>query len=93
MSATFDQVAQEQYGDSKKQGFSNSHSDSTVSTHEVLDNIYDLIEDPDYTPWFAKQLKALGYTRFMELVNKARKGSDTPAVLFKWMLQNNGIVK
>ncbi len=77
--------------DSSLNKFKNSHS--TVTTKEVLSSITDLIADPDYAPWFAKQLKRLGSTRFMELANKARAGSETPQVMFKWMLNNNEIVK
>ena len=83
-----------QYSDSSKQSLPNSHSNSTVpSNEEILKSISDLIKDPDYTPWYNKQLRTLGYARFMYLVAAARKGSDTPHILFKWMLDNNGIVK
>jgi hypothetical protein len=60
---------------------------------EVIECISDLIPNLDYKPWYEKQVRNLGYDRFMELVKKARSTSDTPAVLFKWMLRNNGIVK
>lgn len=77
--------------DSNNNNLNNSHS--TVSTKEVLSNISDLIPNLDYAPWYAKQLRKLGAKRFMELANKARAGSDTPHVLFKWMIENNSIVK
>jgi len=92
--ASFDQVAQDKYSTSNRKAkeFNYSTSHSTVLTQDILRNIHDLI-NPDYTPWFAKQLRILGYTRFMELANKARAGSDTPKELFRWMLRNNEIVK
>lgn len=70
-----------------------NNSNSTVSTKEVLSSISDLIPNPDFTPWYAKHLRKLGNDRFMELANKARAGSNTPHVLFKWMIENNTIVK
>jgi|SRR5882757_4218177 len=96
--ATFSQVAQDKYSNSTSTSnsnpkeFNNSTSNSTVLPKDVLKSIPDLI-NPDYTPWFAKQLRILGYTRFMELANKARAGSDTPKELFRWMLRNSEIVK
>lgn len=82
-----------QYSTVAKASSNYSTVDSTVSSNEVLECLNDLIPNPDYKPWYAKQLRLLGYDRFMEIVQKARAGSDTPAVLFRWMLQNNGIVK
>ena len=70
------------------------YSNSTVpSTEDVLSSLTDLIINADYNPWYAKQLRKLGYNRFMELANKARAGSESPQTLFKWMLKNNKIVK
>lgn len=82
------------YSDSNQNTEDNSHSTVTVpSNEEILASIPDLIPNEEYNPWYLKQLRRLGYKRFMYLAAQARKGSDTPAVLFKWMLQNNGIVK
>ncbi len=83
-----------QYSNSYSKEKELNYSNSTVpSNEEILKSIPDLIPNLDYSPWYSKQLKKLGYERFMYLAAQARKGSDTPAVLFKWMLQNNGIVK
>jgi hypothetical protein len=65
----------------------------SYNEEEILSCIADLIVNPDYKPWYGKQLRTLGYDRFMELVQKARAGSDTAATLFKWMLMHNGMVK
>lgn len=91
---SFDQVAQDKYSNrnSNPKELDYSTSNSTVLTQDILKNLADLI-NPDYIPWFAKQLRILGYTRFMELANKARAGSDTPKDLFRWMLRNNEIVR
>lgn len=55
---------------------------------ELFSHFPDLIPNKDYYPWYRRRLIVIGYERFMELVPKARAGSDTPAILFKWMLQN-----
>ncbi len=68
------------------------HSNSTVNSTTVLRNISDLVHE-GYEPFYLKQLKTLGYRRFMELAGKARAGSDTPQQLFSWMLKNNEIVR
>ena len=66
---------------------------ATVAPEVVLSNIVDLIKNPDYKPYYSAQLKKLGAARFMELTNKARAGSETPHVLFKWFLNNPEQVK
>lgn len=81
----------QQYSNSKLNILTNSNS--TVTTKEVLSNIADLIPNPDFNPWYAKHLRLLGVARFMELANKARAGSETPQVIFKWMLNNHRIVR
>jgi hypothetical protein len=80
-----------QYSDSSKTSFTNSNS-NTVSPNDLLNDISDLVINTDYAPWYLKYYKKLGTKRFYELATKARY-SDTPGVLFKWMLQNNGVVK
>jgi hypothetical protein len=55
-------------------------------------NLTDVLNE-DYLPWYDKRRKALGDKRFMELVNRARQGSDTPKILFRWMLNNPDLVK
>lgn len=81
-----------QYSDSSSKDV--NYSNSTVpSTEEVLKAITDLIPNPDFSPWYAGKLRTLGYERFMYIVGQARKSSDTPQVLFKWMLKNPGVVK
>lgn len=84
-------IIQSQYSNSKLNNI--NYSNSTVNAEDVLKNIADLIPNPDYMPWFAKQLKQLGTTRFMELANKARSGSETPSILFRWMCENNEIIR
>lgn len=69
-----------------------NNSNSTVTPKEVLINISDLVHE-GYEPYYIKCLRQLGTTRFMELANKARAGSDDPQKLFAWMLKNNPIVK
>ncbi len=61
---------------------------ATVAPEVVLTSISDLIKNQDYRPYYLAQLKKLGAARFMEVANKARSGSDTPHVLFKWFLNN-----
>lgn len=65
---------------------------STVKPLEVLSNIPDVIHQ-GYEPFYVKQLEKLGYERFMELVSRARAGSDTPQKLFSWMLKNHEQVR
>lgn len=73
--------------------YSTVPSNKKLKTKDILGSVSDLIKDPDYNPWYVSQIKKLGSTRFIELANKARAGSETPAILFKWMLENNTIVK
>lgn len=68
-------------------------TNSTVTLHEVLTNLSDIIPNDGYAPFYAKQLESLGYKRFMELAGKARAGSDTPQRLFCWMLKHSELVK
>lgn len=68
-----------------------NNSNSTVEPTTVLDCISDLVHD-GYQPYYIKQIKQLGVERFMELANKARAGSNTPQLLFSWMLKNNKII-
>lgn len=70
-----------------------NNSNSTVEPTTVLHNLSDIIPDDGYYPFYLKRLNELGYQRFMELANKARAGSETPAKLFCWMLKHNKIVQ
>jgi hypothetical protein len=96
MSETAFQIAQDRYSTStsriKVLNYSTSTNTGTVTNQDILNNLPDLI-NPDYKPWFSRQLRLLGYDRFMELANKARAASDTPQRLFRWMIQNNELVK
>ena len=85
----FNQRATVQYSNSN---LNLNNSNSTVEPTTVLRSLTDLIPNDGYNPFYLKQLKLLGYQRFMELAKKARKGSDTPAKLFAWMLKHNDIV-
>lgn len=91
------QIAQDtvQYSTVDKANSKDSTVNSTVTYNEdeVIDCLTDLIPNHDYKPWYKKQLRLLGYERFMEIVQKARAGSDTSSNLFIWMLKNHGIVK
>lgn len=60
---------------------------------EVFKNFSDVIPNDGYYPFYERQYRLLGATRFMELVQKARAGSDTPAKLFAWMLKHNELVR
>lgn len=62
-------------------------------TADLFDCLADVIPDDGYIGFYVNKLKELGAERFVELANKARAGSDTPKVLFCWMLKNNGIVR
>lgn len=79
-----------QYSNSKFTKVNNSNS--TVST-TIIKNLSDVIPDDGYTGFYLNKIKELGQERFVELANKARAGSDTPAKLFAWMLKNNDIVR
>lgn len=81
-----------QYSNSDSNSGNLNNSNSTVTPKEVLASVSDLIHD-GYQPFYVKQLRLLGRTRFMELANKARAGSEDPQKLFAWMLKNNEIVK
>lgn len=65
---------------------------SNVSVKEVFGNLTDVIPHDDYMPYYVSRFKELGYKRFMELANKARKGGKDPQRLFFWMLKNNELV-
>lgn len=66
----------------------------TVSRmNSIFKSLPDLIPDDGYGGFYVNRFKEIGYERFMELAQKARAGSDTPAKLFAWMLKNNEIVR
>ncbi len=79
-----------QYSNSKFTKVNNSNS--TVAT-TIIKNLSDVIPDDGYTGFYLNKIKELGQERFVELANKARAGSDTPAKLFCWMLKHNEMVK
>lgn len=60
---------------------------------QIFKSMSDVIPDDGYYPFYSKMIRELGTHRFMELVAKARAGSDTPARLFAWMLKNPDLVK
>lgn len=79
---------------SKKVSKNNSDSKyPNLTVTEVFKNLTDVIPDDDYMPYYVSRFKELGYARFMELANKARKGGKDPQRLFFWMLKNNELVK
>lgn len=65
---------------------------STVEATTVLDSLPDLVHR-GYEPFYAKKLEVMGYSRFMELAQKARAASDTPQRLFSWMLKHPELIK
>lgn len=79
-----------QYSNSNKNNL--NYSNSTVEPQEVLSSLTDLLHE-GYEPYYVSKLRLLGISRFVELANKARAGSDTPQKLFSWMLKNNKLVK
>jgi hypothetical protein len=64
----------------------------TVDISEVFANLTDVIPVDNYMPFYVSRYKSLGYKRFMELANKARRSGKDPKRLFFWMLKNNKIV-
>lgn len=75
--------------------YSNSilnQEENTVTVKEVIKNLSDVIPQDDYMPYYISRYRKLGYKRFTELANKARRGKD-PKRLFFWMLKNNEIVQ
>lgn len=66
---------------------------SNAEIAKIFSNLRDIIPDDGYTGFYVNQLKELGKERFIELANKARAISDTPARLFCWMLKNNQLVQ
>ena len=84
-----------QYSNSKLNNlnYSNSSNYSNCNITEVFNNLTDVIPHDDYMPFYVGRFKHLGYKRFMELANKARRGGKDPQRLFFWMLKNNELVK
>lgn len=85
------------YSNSNLNNLNNSNSYSKVYTTEqileLLNSLDDVIPSDGYGGFYVNQFRRLGYNRFIELVNKARAGSDTPAKLFCWMLKNDKAVR
>lgn len=85
------------YSNSNNININNSNSYSKIYTTEqildLLNNLNDVIPSDGYGGFYVNQFRRLGYDRFIELVNKARAGSDTPAKLFCWMLKNDKVVR
>lgn len=78
---------------SNKNNLNNSIQFNGVRINEILNSFSDVIPSDGYRGFYVNQLKRLGVERFTYLVNKARAGSDTPALLFCWMLKNHELVK
>jgi len=74
----------------------NKYSNSTVNNKNIItvqySNLTDVLNE-EYLPWYDKRRRELGDKRFIELANKARAGSDTPKILFRWMLVHPELVK
>lgn len=71
-----------------------SLENSTVARNNTeLSSFSDLITNLDFVPWYSSKLRLIGMVRFTELARKARATSETPSVLFKWMIQNEARVK
>lgn len=83
-----DSTVQQQYSNLTK-----LNNSTVVPLNEILKNFSDVIPNDGYGPFYAKMVRELGVTRFTELANKARAGSDTPQRLFCWMLKNNEQVR
>ena len=66
---------------------------SKAQASQIFNNLTDVIPNQDYHPWFRRKLNVFGLEAFMDYVAKARAGSDTPHVLFRWMLTNPEEVK
>lgn len=75
---------------SVKQQYSTVNKQQTTTVQ--YSSLTDVINDT-YLPWYDKQRRVLGDRRFIELANKARAGSDTPKILFRWMLQHSELVR
>jgi hypothetical protein len=69
------------------------YSSDSETILEIFQQLGDVIPNDGYYPFYSRYIRQLGTRRFMELANKARAGSDSPARLFCWMLKNNGIVR
>lgn len=80
-----------QYSNSNLSKINNSNS--TVEASKLIKNLSDIIPNDGYTGFYLNKYRLLGRERFLELAQKARAGSDTPAKLFAWMLKNNDIVR
>lgn len=90
----FQQLANErvkelQYSTVNKQS---NYSTVQYSGEEILNNLPDLINEA-YLPWYSKKIQLIGGKRFIEIANRARAGSDTPKVLFRWMLNHPELVR
>lgn len=81
------------YSNSNINKLNNSNSYSTKQILEILDNLTDVVPKDGYGGYYVNQFRRLGKVRFLELVAKARAGSETPAKLFAWMLKNSEVVK
>lgn len=81
-----------QYSNSNLTKLNNSNS-TVEEPSKLIKNLSDLIPDDGYTGFYLNKYRQLGRERFMELAQKARAGSETPAKLFAWMLKNNEIVR
>lgn len=53
---------------------------------KVVENVRDLIDDPNYRPFFYKHLYRLGPAKFVALAERARKGKS-PGRLFVTLLR------
>ncbi len=82
--------------ESTKSQYSNSilkQKENTVTVRQVITNLADVIPQDDYLPYYISQYRKLGYKRYIELANKARRSGKDPKRLFFWMLKNNEIVQ
>lgn len=60
--------------------------DNSSIVDRALERTSDLIQDPNYKKWFAKQAIRLGADRYLGIAADAREGQH-PQRLFVWLLK------
>lgn len=76
--------------------YSNSNTVTVPPVGEVFASLSDLIAPGDsYMPFYINRYRRLGYRRFVDLANEARRRANKKpaAYLFFWMLKNNELVQ
>lgn len=69
-----------------------NYTNNYNSKNYISEQFSDLIDDSNFLPWFASQLKRIGRKQFEGHAETARREGKAPARFFVWLIKNSETV-